>query len=77
MRRVDNEQGRFMLVFLAAPDDREQATSTQAPLIELTYNWPSDNNNSEDKNENYRSGRNFGHLAFLCRQYLPHVSNIT
>ncbi|WP_299004906.1 lactoylglutathione lyase [uncultured Shewanella sp.] len=67
VRRVDNEQGRFTLVFLAAPDDREQATSTQAPLIELTYNWHSDNsngNNSENKSESYSSGRNFGHLAF-------------
>ncbi|MCL1123001.1 lactoylglutathione lyase [Shewanella surugensis] len=54
VRRIDNEKGRFTLIFLAAPEDREQAT-TQAPLIELTYNWDT---------EDYGSGRNFGHLAF-------------
>jgi len=54
-RRYDNEKARFSLVFLAAPHDFEQAKETDAPLIELTYNW--------DENE-YTSGRNFGHLAY-------------
>jgi lactoylglutathione lyase len=54
-RRVDNEKGRFTLVFLAAPDDLDQAQATRAPLIELTYNWDP---------EDYTGGRNFGHLAF-------------
>ncbi len=54
-RRYDNEQGRFTLVFLAAPLDLEQAKDKQAPLVELTYNW------DEDK---YDGGRNFGHLAY-------------
>jgi lactoylglutathione lyase len=48
-RRVDNEAGKFTLVFLAPPGQHE------AP-IELTYNWGSD--------EEYGSGRNFGHLAY-------------
>ena len=55
MRRVDNEQGRFTLVFLAAPDDETQAASEKAPLLELTHNW---------EPEEYSGGRNFGHLAY-------------
>lgn len=53
--RVENEKGRFTLIFLAAPDDLEHAKVNQAPLLELTYNWDS---------ETYSGGRNFGHLAF-------------
>lgn len=53
--RIENEQGRFTLVFLAAPADFAAARETKAPLLELTYNW--------DK-ETYDSGRNFGHLAY-------------
>jgi lactoylglutathione lyase len=55
IRRMDSPQGRFTLVFLAAPDDTGRAEAERAPLLELTYNW--------DK-EDYGSGRNFGHLAF-------------
>ncbi|MGH8373370.1 MAG: VOC family protein [Gammaproteobacteria bacterium] len=51
----DNEQGRFTLVFLAAPDDAERARQHKAPMVELTYNW--------DEQE-YAGGRNFGHLAY-------------
>lgn len=54
-RRIESEKGRFTLIFLAAPDDFEQAKVNQAPLLELTYNWDS---------EAYSGGRNFGHLAF-------------
>jgi lactoylglutathione lyase len=54
-RRVNNEKGRYTLVFLAAPDDVAQAKISQAPLIELTYNW---------EPEVYTGGRNFGHLAY-------------
>ncbi len=54
-RRVENEKGRFTLVFLAASDDAERARKQQAPLIELTYNWDP---------EAYTGGRNFGHLAY-------------
>ena len=55
VRRVDNEAGRYTLVFLAAPEDKGKATSDKAPLLELTYNWDP---------EVYGEGRNFGHLAF-------------
>jgi lactoylglutathione lyase len=47
-RRYENEQGRFTLIFLAAPE-------TPDAQIELTYNWDP---------EHYTGGRNFGHLAF-------------
>lgn len=49
LRRIDNEQGRFSLVFLAAPGD----SSAQ---VELTYNWDGDELGEGD--------RNFGHLAY-------------
>jgi lactoylglutathione lyase len=55
VRRMDNEKGRYTLVFLAAPDDVERAKAARAPLIELTYNW--------DEHA-YTGGRNFGHLAY-------------
>lgn len=53
--RYDNEAGRFSLIFLAAPDQLEEAKATKKPTIELTYNWDP---------EEYTGGRNFGHLAF-------------
>ena len=55
VRRIDNETGRFTLIFLAAPDDQERAGRDQPPLLELTHNW---------NPEAYDGGRNFGHLAF-------------
>ena len=54
-RRMENEKGRFTLVFLAADGDVANAKAEQAPVLELTYNWDS---------EEYTSGRNFGHLAY-------------
>ena len=48
-RRIDNEAGKFTLIFLAPPGQKD------CP-VELTYNW--------DKNEEYDEGRNFGHLAY-------------
>ncbi len=67
-RRYDNEKGRFTLIFLAAKDDVERAKIDKAPLIELTYNWDT---------EDYQGGRNFGHLAYrvddiyaLCRSLM-------
>ena len=45
----------FTLVFLSAPKDVRQAKASQAPLVELTYNWDP---------EDYGGGRNFGHLAY-------------
>lgn len=61
LQRHDSEQGRFTLVFLAAPGDNEAQ-------VELTYNWDP---------EVYDEGRNFGHLAYrvdniheLCQSLL-------
>ena len=54
-RRMDNEKGRFTLVFLAAPGDVQHARTHTSPLLELTYNWDP---------EQYTGGRNFGHLAY-------------
>ena len=48
LRRQENSQGRFTLVFLAAPGD-------ESAQVELTYNWDP---------EQYTGGRNFGHLAY-------------
>jgi lactoylglutathione lyase len=48
VRRMNNDKGRFTLVFLAAPGD-------EAAQVELTYNWDP---------ESYSGGRNFGHLAY-------------
>ena len=48
-RRMDNEAGKFTLVYFGAPQNPEAE-------IELTHNWGSD--------EDYGSARNFGHLAF-------------
>jgi len=61
LQRRESEQGRFTLVFLAAPGDHEAQ-------VELTYNWDP---------EVYGEGRNFGHLAYrvddiyeLCQSLL-------
>jgi lactoylglutathione lyase len=53
--RIENEGGRFTLVFLAAPDDMELARERKAPMVEITWNWDP---------EDYGGGRNFGHLAY-------------
>ena len=55
VRRFDNEQGRFTLVFLAAPGQDGLAE------VELTYNWPAEDGSAP---EEYAGGRNFGHLAY-------------
>ena len=55
IRRSDSEKGRYTLVYLAAPQDVSTARQSDAPLLELTYNWDA---------EIYTGGRNFGHLAF-------------
>ncbi len=54
-RRHENKEGRYTLIFLAAPDDVAAATERRAPELELTFNWDP---------EEYGSGRNFGHLAY-------------
>jgi lactoylglutathione lyase len=48
IRRMENEKGRFTLIFLAAPGDEEAQ-------VELTHNWDE---------KGYDGGRNFGHLAY-------------
>lgn len=55
VRRLENEKGRYTLIFLAAPEDEDSGRSAKAPLIELTYNWDP---------EDYQGGRSFGHLAY-------------
>lgn len=55
VNRYESEQGRFTLIYLAAPGDVERAKSDSTPLVELTYNWDP---------EEYSGGRNFGHLAY-------------
>jgi lactoylglutathione lyase len=54
-RRIENQQGRFTLVFLATPEDADRAKANRSPEVELTYNWDP---------EAYTGGRNFGHLAY-------------
>ena len=63
IKRYDSEEGRFTLVFLAAPDD-------ESAQVELTHNWDP---------ENYEGGRNFGHLAYqvdniydTCQRLMDH-----
>jgi lactoylglutathione lyase len=58
IRRKDVPEGKFTLIFLAAPEDENTAIETRSPEIELTYNWDP---------ENYDKGRNFGHLAFSVK----------
>jgi lactoylglutathione lyase len=55
VRRMDNEAGRFSLIFLAAPKDLDRSAAERSPEVELTYNWDP---------ETYSGGRNFGHLAY-------------
>jgi len=55
IRRREDSQGRYTLIFLAAPQDEDKARAEAAPMLELTYNWDP---------EAYGVGRNFGHLAF-------------
>jgi len=52
-RRIENEKGRFTLIFLGAENSDERHA-----LLELTYNWDS---------EEYTGGRNFGHLAYSVK----------
>ena len=60
VRRIDNDKGKFTLVFLCAAEDEallQKLPQTRgAPLVELTYNWES--------TEDYGDARYFGHLAY-------------
>ena len=53
VRRIENEKGRFTLIFLAAENSDDKHS-----LLELTYNWDP---------EKYTIGRNFGHLAYSVK----------
>src|SRR5215470_13440749 len=59
VRRIDNDKGRFTLVFLCSADDldalKKLPQTRGAPLVELTYNWDE---------EKYGEDRYFGHLAY-------------
>ena len=55
VNRLENEKGRYTLIFLRAPGDEQQVKKNNGPMVELTYNW--------DPQE-YSEGRNFGHLAY-------------
>ncbi len=55
-RRIENEQGRFTLIFLAGDKDDARARKENSPELELTYNW--------DPEGDLGNSRNFGHLAY-------------
>ncbi len=55
VRRMESEKGRFTLIFMAAPGQKDVAE------VELTYNWPPEDGSPA---EDYGGGRNFGHLAY-------------
>ncbi|WP_114390483.1 VOC family protein [Notoacmeibacter marinus] len=59
-RRIDNENGKFTLIFLAADADLDRAKDRRSPELELTYNWPDENG----EHESYSNGRSFGHVAY-------------
>ncbi len=60
VRRMESPQGRFTLVFLAAPGDEEAQ-------VELTWNWDP---------EEYSGGRNFGHLAYAVENIYEHCQRL-
>ncbi|MDD3799393.1 MAG: VOC family protein [Novosphingobium sp.] len=53
--RYDSPEGRYTLIFLAAPGQADLAQ------LELTYNWPPEDGSAA---ETYTGGRNFGHVAY-------------
>ena len=70
-RRKEFPQGKFTLVFLAAPEDEASAKATGAPELEITYNW--------DTDEKLETGRSWGHLAYrveniyeTCQRLMDH-----
>ena len=61
-RRMDNEAGRFTLIFLGVPGD-------EGGEVELTHNW--------DEAERYGGGRNFGHLAYQVEDIYETCSRLS
>ena len=55
VRRIENQAGRFTLIFLATPEDMNGPGERAKAEVELTHNWDA---------EEYSGGRNFGHLAY-------------
>ena len=62
VKRVENEKGRFTLIFLAAENSNEKTG-----LLELTYNWDP---------EKYTGGRNFEHLAYSVKNIYEVCNNL-
>ena len=60
VRRIESQQGRFTLIFLATPEDMNAPGERAKAEVELTYNWPTEGADPEV----YTGGRNFGHLAY-------------
>ena len=60
VRRIENQAGRFTLIFLATPEDHAELGDQRRAEVELTYNWPAEG----EAGEQYTGGRNFGHLAY-------------
>ena len=61
-KRIDNDKGRFTLIFLAAEN-----SSQDSGLLELTLNWDP---------EEYTGGRNFGHLAYRVKNIYETCENL-
>lgn len=61
VRRSEHPEGKFTLIFLAAPGD-------QSAQIELTYNW--------DSVEDYGCARNFGHIAYEVEDIYAMCENL-
>jgi len=70
--RIENEGGRFTLIFLAATGDEGSARENKAPMVELTYNWP----DADGSCEEYSGGRNFGHLAYRVENIYDTCQNL-
>lgn len=67
VKRFESEEGRFTLVYLAAPLDKKSAEAIESPTLELTYNWDS---------EEYTGGCNFGHLAYEVDNIYIHCQQL-
>jgi len=67
-RRTESERGRYTNIFLAASADEAVARDAKAPVLELTYNWDP---------EDYKGGRNFGHLAFEVDDIYGHCQSLS
>ncbi len=67
VKRREDENGRYTLIFLCADEDVKSFHKNYSPALELTYNWD---------NEDYTSGRNFGHLAFGVKNIYEFCQNL-